>query len=92
MLGMGQATNGWLSRTIGERQLVRDKSQRTVAKYKETSTGGLAANVPVNYVECPARETAAENHARTQFANKKQPLRPGAVCLLANLVGTGSRL
>ena len=23
-----------------------------LAKYKETSTGGLAANVPVNYVEC----------------------------------------
>jgi L-serine dehydratase len=22
------------------------------SKYKETSTGGLAVNVPVNYVEC----------------------------------------
>lgn len=23
-----------------------------LTKYKETSTGGLAVNVPVNYVEC----------------------------------------
>lgn len=33
-------------------ETMRSTGADMLAKYKETSTGGLAANVPVNYVEC----------------------------------------
>lgn len=33
-------------------ETMRTTGADMLAKYKETSTGGLAVNVPVNYVEC----------------------------------------